>query len=130
MQLKSVNNEIAAFVSGDFKDEVFVVASDEFRDGYLHGLQMQKEWLEAMIANFCEQFAENANKENLYNNSMKEVNTDLVAHGEHIMDDLLECFPNIKDEEVASKLVEFVQSYIAAAVETTLDNPEWFTEEE
>ncbi len=54
MQLKSVNNEIAAFVSGDFKDEVFVVASDEFRDGYLHGLQMQKEWLEAMIANFCE----------------------------------------------------------------------------
>ncbi len=54
MQLESVNNEIAAFVSGDFKDEVFVVASDEFRDGYLHGLQLQKEWLEAMIANFCE----------------------------------------------------------------------------
>lgn len=61
---------------------------------------------------------------------MKKINTDLVAHGEHIMDDLFECFPNIKDKELASKLVEFVQSYIAAAVEITLDNSEWFTDKE
>ena len=54
MQLESVNSEIAAFIGGNFNNEVLVVASDEFKDGYLYGLQMQKEWLEAMIANFCE----------------------------------------------------------------------------
>lgn len=54
MQLESVNSEIAAFISGNFNNEVLVVASDEFKDGYLYGLQLQKEWLEGMIANFSE----------------------------------------------------------------------------
>ena len=52
--------------------------------------------------------------------------TDLVAHGEEIMQDLLDCFPNIKNEKFAMELTEFVQRYIEAAVEVAIDNPAWF----
>ncbi len=50
----------------------------------------------------------------------KEIDTDLVAHSEHIADDLAEL--GYKDDE----LVDLVQVYIKAAIETVLDDMEEF----
>jgi hypothetical protein len=50
--------------------------------------------------------------------------TELVAHREHIADDLAEM--GYEDDE----LVDFVETYIKAAIETVLDHPEWFRAEE
>jgi hypothetical protein len=57
------------------------------------------------------------------------INTDLIAHAEHILDDVYDTFPNI-DDATAQKIVEFVQAYIKGAVEITLESPEWFAEKE
>ena len=50
--------------------------------------------------------------------------TELVAHREHIADDLAGM--GYEDDE----LVDFVETYIKAAIETVLDHPEWFRAEE
>ena len=51
--------------------------------------------------------------------------TDLIAHGEHIVDDLasLELKLDAKQIEV---LTEFVQQYIQTAAERVVEFPEWF----
>ena len=51
--------------------------------------------------------------------------TDLVAHGEHIADDLASLELNLDDKQI-EVLTEFVQRYIQTAVETVIDNQEWF----
>jgi|LakMenE01Jun11ns_1017448.scaffolds.fasta_scaffold8342850_2 hypothetical protein len=55
----------------------------------------------------------------------KIINTDLIAHSEHIIDDVYSTFDNI-DDATAQKIVEFTQAYIKAAVEIALESPEWF----
>ena len=57
------------------------------------------------------------------------INTDLVAHGEHIADDLTDTLSEVGLELTGAqfdKLVEFVQGYIEVSIETVLENPEWF----
>lgn len=57
------------------------------------------------------------------------INTELVADGEHIADDLSELI-KLVGEEMSEKMfdamVEFVQTYIEISVETVLEFPEWF----
>ena len=55
----------------------------------------------------------------------KVINTNMVAPGEHIIDDVYDTFPNI-DDAMAQKIVEFTQAYIRVAVEVALESPEWF----
>jgi hypothetical protein len=57
-------------------------------------------------------------------NNIKEV-ADLVAHSEHIADDLADLGFNFTDEQIEA-LVAFTQCYIKAAVERVLESPEWF----
>jgi non-homologous end joining protein Ku len=54
--------------------------------------------------------------------------TDLVAHSEHIADDVDAVFEsdNLSDS-VKEKIVEMIETYIATSIETVVDNPEWFT---
>ena len=57
------------------------------------------------------------------------INTELVAHGEHIADDLADTLSEVGlelTEAQLDKLVEFVQAYIETSIETVLENPEWF----
>ena len=57
------------------------------------------------------------------------INTDLVAHGEHIADDLVDTLSDAGlelTEAQLDKLIEFVQGYIETSIETVLENPEWF----
>jgi hypothetical protein len=54
-------------------------------------------------------------------------NTELVAHNEHISDDVEAVFANDNlDEAVKAKIVEMIETYIATSIETVLENPEWF----
>jgi hypothetical protein len=53
------------------------------------------------------------------------INTQLVAHAEHISEDLASEFPDLDDATI-NKLVEFVETYIKSAVEIALENPKWF----
>ena len=55
--------------------------------------------------------------------------TDLVAHSEHIADDVDAVFEsdNLSDS-VKTKIVEMIETYIATSIETVIDNPEWFNE--
>lgn len=72
--------------------------------------------------------ASDSNKESRYNISMSEINTnitDLVAHGEHIADDLASLELQLDDKQI-EVLTTFVQQYIQSAVETVIDNQEWF----
>jgi hypothetical protein len=50
----------------------------------------------------------------------KDADTDMVAHSEHIADDLAEM--GYEDDE----LIDLVQTYISAAIETALDAPDEF----
>ena len=54
-----------------------------------------------------------------------EINTDLIAHGEHIADDLASLKLKLNDEQIEA-LTEFVQQYMQTAVERVLEFPEWF----
>ena len=57
------------------------------------------------------------------------INTDLVAHEEHIADDLVDTLSDAGlklTETQLDKLIEFVQGYIVTSIETVLENPEWF----
>ena len=54
-----------------------------------------------------------------------EINTDLIAHGEHIADDLASLELKLNDEQIEA-LTEFVQQYMQTAVERVLEFPEWF----
>lgn len=57
------------------------------------------------------------------------INTDLVAHGEHIADDLVDTLSDAGlelTETQLDKLIEFVQGYIETSIETVLEYPEWF----
>ena len=59
---------------------------------------------------------------------MSEINTnitDLVAHGEHIADDLASLELQLDDKQI-EVLTTFVQQYIQAAVERVAESPEWF----
>ena len=55
--------------------------------------------------------------------------TDLVAHSEHITDDVDATFENDNlSDSVKEKIVEMIETYIATSIETVLENPEWFAE--
>jgi len=57
--------------------------------------------------------------------------TDLVAHSEHIADDVDATFENDNlSDSVKEKIVEMIETYIATSIETVLENPEWFTDSE
>jgi len=51
--------------------------------------------------------------------------TDLIAHGEHIADDIASLELKLNDEQIEA-LTEFVQQYMQTAVERVLEFPEWF----
>lgn len=72
------------------------------------------------------------NKEQSYNNSMQNNNTDrteLVADSEQITDDVSEMFPEL-DEATKARIVDMIETYIEVSIETVLENPEWFGEDE
>jgi hypothetical protein len=53
--------------------------------------------------------------------------TELVAHNEHISDDVEAVFkPDDLDDTVKAKIVEMIEAYISFSIETVLENPEWF----
>jgi non-homologous end joining protein Ku len=55
--------------------------------------------------------------------------THLVAHSEHIADDVDATFENDNlSDSVKEKIVEMIETYIASSIETVVDNPEWFAE--
>jgi len=57
------------------------------------------------------------------------IDTELVADGEHIADDLSATIKLIGEEmseKMFDAMVEFVQSYIVVSVETALESPQWF----
>jgi non-homologous end joining protein Ku len=55
--------------------------------------------------------------------------TDLVAHSEHIADDVDAVFENDNlSDSVKEKIAEMIETYIATSIETVVDNPEWFNE--
>ena len=57
--------------------------------------------------------------------------TDLVAHNEHIADDVDAVFVNDNlSDSVKEKIAEMIETYIASSIETVLENPEWFTDTE
>jgi non-homologous end joining protein Ku len=57
--------------------------------------------------------------------------TDLVAHSEHIADDVDAVFENDNlSDSVKEKIAEMIETYIASSIETVLENPEWFTDTE
>jgi non-homologous end joining protein Ku len=54
---------------------------------------------------------------------------ELVAHNEHILDDVDAVFENDNlSDSVKTKIVEMIETYIATSIETVVDNPEWFNE--
>jgi hypothetical protein len=54
---------------------------------------------------------------------------ELVAHNEHILDDVDAVFENDNlSDSVKTKIVEMIETYIATSIETVVENPEWFTE--
>jgi len=58
--------------------------------------------------------------------------TDLVAHSEHIADDLTDMLKteNIElTEKQFESIIEFVQAYIQSSVKTAIEFPEWFDKE-
>lgn len=54
LQLQQVNQQIANIETHNIDDEVLICSSNDFQDGYLHALYMQRDWLQDMVANFCE----------------------------------------------------------------------------
>jgi hypothetical protein len=55
--------------------------------------------------------------------------TDLVAHSEHIADDVDAVFENDNlSDSVKERIAEMIETYIATSIETVVDNPEWFNE--
>ena len=50
MKLAEIKNEIFKIEN----DEMFWAGSEEFKDGYIEALKNEKEWIEGMIANYCE----------------------------------------------------------------------------
>jgi len=55
--------------------------------------------------------------------------TELVADSEHIAEDVSDMFPEL-DEATKAKIVDMIETYIEVSIETVLENPEWFEEEE
>ena len=54
---------------------------------------------------------------------------ELVAHNEHILDDVDAVFENDNlSDSVKTKIVEMIETYIATSIETVVENPEWFNE--
>jgi non-homologous end joining protein Ku len=54
---------------------------------------------------------------------------ELVAHNEHILDDVDAVFENDNlSDSVKTKIVEMIETYIATSIETVLENSEWFNE--
>ena len=52
---------------------------------------------------------------------------ELVAHNEHISDDVDAVFENDNlSDSVKTKIVEMIETYIATSIETVVENPEWF----
>ena len=54
---------------------------------------------------------------------------ELIAHNEHICDDVEEMFPEL-DEATKARIVDMIETYIETSIETVLENPEWFEEDE
>ena len=66
-------------------------------------------------------------KELHYNKCMQD-KIELVAHNEHILDDVDAVFENDNlSDSVKTKIVEMIETYIATSIETVVENPEWFT---
>lgn len=58
---------------------------------------------------------------------MTENKTSLIAHTEHIVDDIEAVFPELSDDQIA-KFAEFVESYMRASIESVLEFPEWYSD--
>ena len=54
MKLKQVKAEITNMETHNIDDEVLVCGGNDFQDGYLHALYMQRDWLQDMVTNFCD----------------------------------------------------------------------------
>ena len=67
-------------------------------------------------------------KEPHYNKGMKD-KVELIADSEHIGDDVEDVFSEL-DEATKAKIVEMIETYIEVSIETVVENPEWFAEDE
>ena len=54
---------------------------------------------------------------------------ELIADSEHIGDDVEDVFSEL-DEATKAKIVEMIETYIEVSIETVVENPEWFVEDE
>ncbi len=53
-KLQQVKAEIANIETHNINDEVLVCGGNDFQEGYLHALYVQRDWLQDMVTNFCD----------------------------------------------------------------------------